>query len=344
MLSEWDFLYNKAHNEYLNLMATTGTVGIVIYFLVIASVAKQSFASFKIASSQAPRNDTLIVALFAAFVSILVTNFFGFSVVIVGLFFFLIPAFCFLLSVDSPRIDIKAKAADSVGMGQWSGIIGLIILVIYLQIKLINMWQADVAYALGQNLDKVGQPVAAFQYLQKAVSAVTDEPLYRDELSQNAMTLALAAAEEKNATLSSQLANIALKSSDTVVADSPENVVYWKNRARVLYSLSTLDPKVLPYALEAILKAVDLAPTDAKIHYFVALLLDANGKKEEEIRVLEETVILKIDYRDARFQLAKVYLELGNNDKAKEQADFILTRLGDDEEVKNWLEENGLNL
>ena len=97
--SEWDFLYNKAHNEYLNLLATTGTVGIIAYLIVIASVAKQStFTRRKIASSSAPRNDTLLTALFAAWVSILVTNFFGFSVVIMGLYFFLIPAFCEILS------------------------------------------------------------------------------------------------------------------------------------------------------------------------------------------------------------------------------------------------------
>ncbi|MDO8515487.1 MAG: O-antigen ligase family protein [bacterium] len=83
MLSEWDFLYNKAHNEVLNLLATTGTVGILTYFLVIASAAKQSYKN---------------PALFGAYITILVTNFFGFSVVIIGLYFFLIPAFSFILS------------------------------------------------------------------------------------------------------------------------------------------------------------------------------------------------------------------------------------------------------
>ncbi|TSC63692.1 MAG: Uncharacterized protein G01um101493_362, partial [Microgenomates group bacterium Gr01-1014_93] len=55
LTSEWDFLYNKAHNEFLNYLATTGLVGfgsysiIFITFiiwcfknLVIASAAKQS--------------------------------------------------------------------------------------------------------------------------------------------------------------------------------------------------------------------------------------------------------------------------------------------------------------
>ncbi len=35
MTSEWDFLYNKAHNEYLNFAATTGAFGLGTYLLVL---------------------------------------------------------------------------------------------------------------------------------------------------------------------------------------------------------------------------------------------------------------------------------------------------------------------
>lgn len=87
--SEWDFLYNKAHNEYLNILATTGTVGIIAYLFVIASI-----------SWQCRKNPSLL----AAWVTILVTNFFGFSVVIIGLYFFLIPAFCYILSENEKSI------------------------------------------------------------------------------------------------------------------------------------------------------------------------------------------------------------------------------------------------
>ncbi len=83
LLSEWDFLYNKAHNEFLNLLATTGTLGMVAYLTLIAVSLKRL------------RNNP---AYLGAYISILVTNFFGFSVVIIGLFFFLLPAFNEILS------------------------------------------------------------------------------------------------------------------------------------------------------------------------------------------------------------------------------------------------------
>jgi O-antigen ligase len=34
-LSEWDYLYNKAHNEFLNFLSTTGAFGLATYLLII---------------------------------------------------------------------------------------------------------------------------------------------------------------------------------------------------------------------------------------------------------------------------------------------------------------------
>ncbi|KKP99309.1 MAG: O-antigen polymerase, partial [Candidatus Levybacteria bacterium GW2011_GWB1_36_18] len=36
LTSEWNFLYNKAHNEYLNYLATTGVFGLLSYLSFIA--------------------------------------------------------------------------------------------------------------------------------------------------------------------------------------------------------------------------------------------------------------------------------------------------------------------
>jgi len=38
LVSEWEYLYNKAHNEYLNYAATTGTVGLLAYSLLIGFI------------------------------------------------------------------------------------------------------------------------------------------------------------------------------------------------------------------------------------------------------------------------------------------------------------------
>jgi len=79
LTSEWDFIYNKAHNEFLNYLANTGILGFLSYILVIV----YSF----IMLIKSKRFD-----LMSAYVGILVTNFFGFSVVTISLLFFMLPA------------------------------------------------------------------------------------------------------------------------------------------------------------------------------------------------------------------------------------------------------------
>jgi O-antigen ligase len=37
LTSEWDYVYNKAHNEYFNYLATTGFVGLISYLILIIS-------------------------------------------------------------------------------------------------------------------------------------------------------------------------------------------------------------------------------------------------------------------------------------------------------------------
>lgn len=79
LVSEWDFLYNKAHNEYLNYLANTGIVGLGSYLILIIFSVYQIYKSKRF-------------ELLAGYFSLLVTNFFGFSVVVTQILLFLFPA------------------------------------------------------------------------------------------------------------------------------------------------------------------------------------------------------------------------------------------------------------
>lgn len=79
LTSEWEYLYNKAHNEYINYLATTGTFGFVSYSIIIISCLFHFFKKKQF-------------IYLAAYLSILITNFSGFSVVVTSLYFYLLPA------------------------------------------------------------------------------------------------------------------------------------------------------------------------------------------------------------------------------------------------------------
>ena len=96
--SEWAFYYNKAHNEFLNYLATGGALGFLSYLALIFAIAYSLYKTFRDSSRPAlpaGRSDFVNIAsigALAAFAGYLVTIFFGFSVVATQTTLFLILA------------------------------------------------------------------------------------------------------------------------------------------------------------------------------------------------------------------------------------------------------------
>lgn len=335
LTSEWNFLYNKAHNEFLNYLATTGVFGLGSYIMMIVvflwmALAKITniFAKFanRFASIRekgeplSEQNVLLTLALVSGYLSILVTNFFGFSVVITNIYLFMIPAFVFILGgMINPKAQFVFPKSESgiitkISLYQWTYIFFIILASCFLLLNLFRFWIADKSYALGYNLDRAGEYKEAYPYLEKAVTIRDGEPVFKDELAINNAILAgaLLTQEEtktstNTATLANKLGQDAIALSNLITSRHPNNVVFWKSRVRVFYSLGQVDSKYLPFALEAIKKAQTLAPTDANISYNLGVLYGQNGDVKNGIETLEKTIKLKPDYRDAYFALGLFY-------------------------------------
>jgi tetratricopeptide (TPR) repeat protein len=327
MLSEWNFLYNKAHNEYINYLTTTGLFGFLTYmsfillfiFIAILNLLNKKIKEVKyIGTLSAPftldRKDPLLLSLLFSFISILIINFFGFSVVILNIYLFLIPVFAILL-LDLIKQDEGHKPKYIyISYGQWTAVAGFMLAAFAVIYILIKFWLADTSYALGKNYDGAQAFETAYPLLQKAVND-RKEPVFEDEAAVNKAVLALAFAQQPNASQSAevikQFADEAILTSDKLVREHPNNIVFSKSRVRILYTLASIDPRYYPLALEAIKATVQLAPTDASILYNLGVLYGQNGDSGAAVKVLEETIKYKPDYLDAHFALALFYHDLG---------------------------------
>lgn len=179
------------------------------------------------------------------------------------------------------------------------------ILASWLLVNLMVMWMADKSFAYGKNLDSIQRFVEAYPFLKESVDKNPDEPTFRDELAFNQAILA--SALHTSATESAQqLAMQAITNSDKVITDQPNSMPFWKSRTRLFYQLATMDPKYYLDALTAIKKAAELAPTDAKVHYNLGVLLAKTGQIPAAIKAFEETLILKPDYTDAKTILEQI--------------------------------------
>jgi tetratricopeptide (TPR) repeat protein len=339
LTSEWRYLYNKAHNEYLNYLATTGLFGFATYLSIIGLFLFLSLKFlWKNRNEDTNNRKILILALVSGYTSILVTNFFGFSVVIVNIFMFLIPALVFtlanLINYDktlsfsfTKKNQANSQSEDFVVSKPVWVLIGVSVLITgYFVFTLINFWNADRDYAKGYNLDRVNSYQTAYPLLNSAVKERPDEPTFKDELSINNAVLAIAVLQQKTTdanqqkqvlTLAQKLAGDAITLSDQVTSENPNNVVFWKTRVRVFYTLAQADSRYLQQALAAIKKCAELAPTDADISYNLGILYGQNGDAKNAVSTLENTIKLKPDFGNAYYALGIFYHQLAINNKGQ---------------------------
>ncbi|PIR63356.1 MAG: hypothetical protein COU64_04985 [Candidatus Pacebacteria bacterium CG10_big_fil_rev_8_21_14_0_10_40_26] len=338
LTSEWDYVYNKAHNEYFNYLATTGFVGlgsyliyITIFIVYIVKRIKDQRSKIKttVQNSKITKNlkflnldlhfDILTLSLFCSWLTILITNFFGFSTTTIQLFFYLIPAFIFMENNQ----QTEAKTLEKIVIYQWLIIFILAVATIYLLFSTIIYYLADVNYSYGLKYSKINDQQKAAGYFERALK-LRQEPVYMDKFSSSLAYLSAVANVQNQIELSKQVANLSDSYNKKTIQDYPKNVFYWKTRAKNMYYFFQITDKEdeLLHGVEALEKARELSPTDPKIPYSLALYYSIiydttknNPEKKEwqklSLQEIDKSIKLKSNYQEA-FLLKKELLKKYN--------------------------------
>jgi len=313
LVSEWDFIYNKAHNEYLNFAANTGTFGLLSYLV---------FVGFSIYIFFKTKN----YALLAGFVSLLVSNFFGFSVVPTQIELFLFPAIAVALTINNEQSTINKHSKASFLQKILFTLV--LIAISYFLIIVYQYWQADVLYNHGKAENSVSKPDLAVKYLNNAINLEPSQATYHSEIANSYTSLALAAYQQKNATEAGQLVNFAVNESQKAIALSPANPNYKRAEFGVFINLSSISPNFLILAKNTLIDAVKTSPTDAKLYYNLGLVYARTGDIKNALATLQKTIQLKANYRDARLAYAILLINEKQNTEAKAQLEYILNNIG----------------
>jgi len=314
LTSEWDFLYNKAHNEYLNYLATTGTIGFLSYLFLIISIIYFLLKSPLSRGDSAEGREGLKYAIFASFLSILITNFAGFSVVITSLFFFLLPIFA--LPEPSEILNHKPKAKIFYFI--------TVPLFLFLISKVLSLFIADITYNQSQIAYNKGLFESSQKYINSALSLRPKEALYHSQAS-------LVASKLKDAPLATAHSNLALSL-------SPASTNLWKERAQVFSELSLTNPEYFPLAIDALKNCLRLAPTDAKSYYLLGKFYEAASENDLAIENYEKALTLKPNYDHASFALGELYFSRKNYPEAEKYFKLTLTLAPNNLEAKEYLE------
>ena len=317
LTSEWDFLYNKAHNEYLNFAANNGTVGLASYLLFPLA--------FFIWSWRRRRHYQLLAPFLAAFATILVTNFFGFSVTPIAVLFYLIPAMAVLSLQTKPPAAVAAKTPR---FSQRIALIAIIAAAGWLIWQTGRYWQADYFYARAQKDSSSQQYLAAYQDARRAVQLRPHEAIYWSRLGGKLASLAFLSHQASPSSKEwLSLAQEATAASRQAIHLNPFHVNIYKEVARNYYLLASIKPGYFQQVITILQQASQLAPTDPKIYYNIGRILAIQGKNREAEKYLRKTVQLKTNYEAARWQLAQLYHQTNRDQLARRQLEFILKRI-----------------
>lgn len=310
LLSEWEFLYNKAHNEYLNFFANSGFFGLITYLSLIIFTFLSFFKAIK-----RTKNPLFLWPLLFGYLSLLITNYFGFSVVIIGLFFFLFPA---LLLSFSPASDKQITFNIS---PFFSNLLLLsLFLSFYLLFSLLSTFRADLAYNQGKSYSQAFNLEPALLQLEKATKLQPRQPLF---LAQLAETEAKAVAtlqvqlESLPATASTQIRDqahsmidsytqLAINHSTQTLVLNPHHTNLYKSKAKTELYLATADPQYTSQALNTLLELTAISPTDPKILYNIGLIYEQLEKPDQALQTYQKALELKPDYQAAQNRFDKI--------------------------------------
>lgn len=304
--SEWDFLFNKAHNEYLNYLATTGVVGTGAYLILILAFFWLGWRQIKKLAN--PERIFLAAAL-SSTAGYLVQNAFEFTVVPLALLFVLnLSVFSLIraqpIKLRLPLVNrIVSKAALAVTP----------LLLIWTLLTIFNFWRSDIYYSQGSSDASLGDSTLARQELRMAVSLNPTEPNYLIQLALTESYLAQNAQGQTQRDLaasSHQIANLATKI-------APKNLAVLRLKAFILEKLSALDDNLTEAAEKTRVEAAGLAPTEPKVRLELADYYFKRGLFDQAAANFVKAFSLKANLIEAPIGAAKAYLKLGQPDSAK---------------------------
>ena len=203
-------------------------------------------------------------------------------------------------------------------------LLGILILLLQGSLFLYNYLKADLDFRTAEYLLQDNQPTNAFRLTQSAINRRPQEPQYihfAAEISGDIATLAFINGQSE---LADQFHSQAITYTQQAIILNPYDLNLWKDQASLYIALTTIDTGYLQKAVQSLEHAHQLAPTEPKILYNLALLyarLDSTPARkarldtssiyqtsfpdnQRAIQTLQQTIQLKSDYIDAYYALA----------------------------------------
>ena len=244
--SEWNYIFNKPHNYYLELLSQLGIFGLISYLVIALRVLK----------TRHPFLSPMLAGFF-------VTNIFGWPTVATSLLFWV---FLGLMGLKGGQVKLGIGRRLSFVLITLAGI-----LVVLFQYSILNIYSADVAFRRADKYLSGSDIERGLVEVNKAIFKNPQEPIYLRWRAK--MYIAASLGMEKE--MRDYLKGLALADLEKAYNLNPKNLATLRNSVPLYYFLALGDEKYLPIALSYFEKLEQLSSTDVGIE---VLLLDYKEK------------------------------------------------------------------
>lgn len=257
LTTEKDLIYNKAHNEFLNFLATTGVVGLTAYAFMLYMMLRQLLRS----------NEGAILA--SGLLAMGIANFYGFSTSTGQILLFILPVYGLLSNHNQEEAHKKTSAL-------WFRSICIVIVLgswLWMMRYFYQYVRADLAYAKATSLQYSSAYIESIDAFTQALG-YRFEHIYADKFALIVAQTAYVLSEADTENVYKEQVQSYIKMAESIqtaaVQSSPHNPMYWKDRVRMFRLVEDVVPDAdrKEAALQiktAIAQAAQLAPTDLEV-------------------------------------------------------------------------------
>ncbi len=287
--TEWQFFYNKAHNEFLNYAANTGLLGLFSYMTFLALTI---LTIFKL------KNTTIVQkSIVAGIIGYLITIFFGFSTVSTQIIFFLV-----IIAALSDKTNFKTSPIYFLKnpLIQQALILITLLAGLYTTTLFIRLYFAETLIRRAQNTSGTRELVAYR-------NAITASPFTNPYLATDfAYAIASYVNEVTNTQSKSKLIDEANNLEKDTAALTLNNYLLNQRIAKTYLLIAQENPIYLKEAKLYAQKLTQMAPTNPESYLILAKVQITASQNDEAILSAKKALELKPDFIEAQQLLEEI--------------------------------------
>ena len=325
---------DRAHNELLDLVVTTGVLGLLAFLLLTGCFFYYGISLLR--RTKDFKVQITVIALLSAMFAHLIEAQFGLLIPSVDLLFWLYLA---VMSVMYFTDAVTAKEEKAIPIGstivepdinnaKWLRlVISLLVVCVipfFASFSNINFLLADVYLRQGERFKSARQYTESIAAYNRAIQVYPVEPRLYQYKAAAYYELAQSIADDERETRS-QLLQAGLDTMARALELQPLDPEYYTCTGTLYgYWARTVDPSKLEQAVEFYERAFQLSPNRALYRNELARFYFDAGRYEEAVQQLQLSLEIDPKFAATHYNLGLTYLELGEKYKAKEHFETAL--------------------